>query len=609
MSPAFTPPPTSSRVRPPARSGTVFARRILVAFVFLALGMGTALSIVGHLSFDYLGTYLVGWHARPVMETLIEAEKLAWEAEDRGRDQLYYGEDLATAMHWTFLVGKQVSPQWRDLPDGLHFVENDAEFVLIERRDGVEYMLRGGTGGFQALKDRLNGILLLCALAGLAVAVLLAVVLSRRLTDPLRRLTLAVEGRPAAGTNRMTAGSDAARDPDSGMRTDLSAYGAMTLLATPADIPMTDMDDEVGVLARAIAAREEALWRFVQRESHFTGDVSHELRTPLTVMQGGLEVLELRLERLQQGEDLAPVVSRLLRTTGRMSDTVRTLLLLARRPEEIQFQVLDCAALLREVIGEMEREGLARAREVAGASDTASASGCLPQMVELMLRSESSPAAYGGHSSDLEPHGGDFSAPGPHCGDFSAPDPAREASGAPPREASAWPSHAASTDPSARPSARPSAHPSARSAQASARPRSFAPSTVALATSMPAHAPARAQRELAIIIFKNLLDNACKYTENDRAFVLLESGRMLVGNKGRTPSDVDIFARGVRRRKSTDHNGYGDGAGYGLGLSLAQRACERLGWLLELLPSAYVGAEEITVFRLIFPPAAQGEDV
>ena len=126
---------------------------------------------------------------------------------------------------------------------------------------------------------------------------------------------------------------------------------------------------------------------------------------------------------------------------------------------------------------------------------------------------------------------------------------------------------------------------------------------------MPAHAPARAQRELAIIIFKNLLDNACKYTENDRAFVLLESGRMLVGNKGRTPSDVDIFARGVRRRKSTDHNGYGDGAGYGRGLSLAQRACERLGWLLELLPSAYVGAEEITVFRLIFPPAAQGEDV
>lgn len=580
MAPAFTPPPTSSHVRPPARSGTVFARRILVAFVFLALGMGTALSIVGHLSFDYLGTYLVGWHARPVMETLIEAEKRAWEAEDSGRDQLYYGEDLATAMHWTFLVGKQVSPQWRDLPDGLHFVENDAEFVLIERRDGVEYMLRGGTGGFQALKDRLNGILLLCALAGLAVAVLLAVVLSRRLTDPLRRLTLAVEGRPAAGMNRMAAGSEAARDPDSAMRADPPGDRAMTVLVTPADIPMTDMDDEVGVLARAIAAREEALWRFVQRESHFTGDVSHELRTPLTVMQGGLEVLELRLERLQQGEDLAPVVSRLLRTTGRMSDTVRTLLLLARRPEEIQFQVLDCAALLREVIGEMEREGLAHAKEVAGESGNASAASFLPHMVELMLRSEPSP----------EPRSGDSSAPEPRGGDLSGPVPSRNIFAGPPRAASTGPSARATTG-------------------ASARPRSFAPPAVALSTAMPAHAPARAQRELAIIIFKNLLDNACKYTENGRAFVLLESGRMLVGNKGRTPCDVDIFARGVRRRTTTDHNAYGDGAGYGLGLSLAQRACERLGWLLELLPSAYIGAEEITVFRLIFPPAAQGEDV
>ncbi|SCM73990.1 histidine kinase dimerization/phospho-acceptor domain-containing protein [Desulfovibrio sp. 86] len=609
MAPAFTPPPTSSHVRPPARSGTVFARRILVAFVFLALGMGTALSIVGHLSFDYLGTYLVGWHARPVMETLIEAEKRAWEAEDSGRDQLYYGEDLATAMHWTFLVGKQVSPQWRDLPDGLHFVENDAEFVLIERRDGVEYMLRGGTGGFQALKDRLNGILLLCALAGLAVAVLLAVVLSRRLTDPLRRLTLAVEGRPAAGMNRMAAGSEAARDPNSAMRADPQADRAMTVLVTPADIPMTDMDDEVGVLARAIAAREEALWRFVQRESHFTGDVSHELRTPLTVMQGGLEVLELRLERLQQGEDLAPVVSRLLRTTGRMSDTVRTLLLLARRPEEIQFQVLDCAALLREVIGEMEREGLAHAKEVAGESGNASAASCLPHLVELMLRSEPSPEQRSGDSSAPEPHG-DLSAPEPRDGDSSEPEPQGGDSSEPEAQGGdssgpvlshnvfAGPPRAASTGPSAR-----------ASAGASARPRSFAPPAVALSTAMPAHAPARAQRELAIIIFKNLLDNACKYTENGRAFVLLESGRMLVGNKGRTPCDVDIFARGVRRRTTTDHNAYGDGAGYGLGLSLAQRACERLGWLLELLPSAYIGAEEITVFRLIFPPAAQGEDV
>ena len=552
-----------SSVTPPARSRTVFARRILVAFVFLALGMGTALGVVGHLSFDYLGTYLVGWHARPVMETLIEAEKRAWEAEDSGRDQLYYGEDLATAMHWTFLVGKQVPSQWRELPDGLHFVENDAEFVLVERRDGVEYMLRGGTGGFQALKDRLNGILLICALAGLAVAVLLAVVLSRRLTDPLRRLTLAVEGRPAAGMHRVRAATAATRrvESEESEEQGTSAAGqGIAAFSTPADIPMTDMDDEVGVLARAIAAREEALWRFVQRESHFTGDVSHELRTPLTVMQGGLEVLELRLETLPQGEEFAPVVSRLLRTTSRMSDTVRTLLLLARRPEEILFQVLDCAVLLRDIISEMEREGLVRHAKIAGGFDAPDAPDatdpplCLSEMTARVLSNDASPAQENSESSAL----------------------------APPLGASVRPSTA---------------------------PHAFTPPVVTLMTSMPAHAPVRAQRELATIIFKNLLDNACKYTENDRAFVMLESGKLLVGNKGRAPRDIDIFARGVRRGNKTDFSAGRDGAGNGLGLSLAQRACERLGWQLELLPSAYTGAEETTVFRLIFPPAAQGEDV
>ena len=60
--------------------------------------MSAALGIVGRLSFDSLGTYRVGWHARPVMEAFIEAEKRAWEAEDNGGGNLYYGEDLAVVM-------------------------------------------------------------------------------------------------------------------------------------------------------------------------------------------------------------------------------------------------------------------------------------------------------------------------------------------------------------------------------------------------------------------------------------------------------------------------------------------------------------------------------
>ena len=133
------------------------------------------------------------------------------------------------------------------MPDGLHFINQMEEFILIERRDGVIYVLNGATGAFLALKQRLNSILLLCTISGLGLAVVLAIVLSRRLTGPLSQLTAAVESR---STSYLQAG---AQQEES---------------APP--IPLTNLDDEVGVLARAIAAREEALHRFVQRESNFT---------------------------------------------------------------------------------------------------------------------------------------------------------------------------------------------------------------------------------------------------------------------------------------------------------------------------------------------------
>ena len=113
-----TPPSACTQAAPRRRAS--IRRRLLAAFVFLALLMSAALGIVGRLSFDSLGTYLVGWHARPVMDAFIEAEKRAWEAEDNGGGNLYYGEDLAVVMHWRFLVGKQVPQGWQNMADGLH---------------------------------------------------------------------------------------------------------------------------------------------------------------------------------------------------------------------------------------------------------------------------------------------------------------------------------------------------------------------------------------------------------------------------------------------------------------------------------------------------------
>lgn len=518
-------PPLAGSYAAVPRRRTSIRRRLLAAFVFLALIMSAALGIVGRLSFDSLATYLVGWHARPVMEAFIEAEKRAWEAEDNGGGNLYYGEDLAVVMHWRFLVGKQVPQQWQEMPDGLHFINHMEEFILIERRDDVIYVLNGGTGAFLALKQRLNRILLLCAVSGLALAVVLAVVLSRRLTGPLSRLTTAVESRPP---ERMQA--HAQETPD-GM----------------APIPLTGLDDEVGVLARAIAAREEALQRFVLRESNFTGDVSHELRTPLTVMQGGLEILELQLQGLPQAERLAPVVQRLLRTTARMSNTVRTLLMLARRPEEIEFQTLDCSALLWGIVREMGRDGLLHC---------SSASDRLPDPAPEITPELASGLA---NASSLQPVSGSDANPLDTGVPAASRHPGKNAAGRGPEQR---------------------------------RP-------VALQADIVATVLARGQKELAAIVFNNLLDNACQYTENGRASVSLCQGELLVRNRGYIPTGVDIFARGVRCTQKAV-------SGSGLGLSLALRACERLGWRLDMVSDPAAGE---AVFRVVFPPISQGVDI
>jgi signal transduction histidine kinase len=487
-----TPPSACTHAAPRRRAS--IRRRLLAAFVFLALLMSAALGIVGRLSFDSLGTYLVGWHARPVMDAFIEAERRAWEAEDNGGGNLYYGEDLAVVMHWRFLVGKQVPQGWQTMPDGLHFINHMEEFILIERRDSVIYVLNGGTGAFLALKQRLNRILLLCAISGLGLAVVLAVVLSRRLTGPLSRLTTAVESRSASYLQAGTQPGEASAPP----------------------IPLTKLDDEVGVLARAIAAREEALHRFVQRESNFTGDVSHELRTPLTVMQGGLEILEVQLQRLPQAENLTPVLQRLLRTTGRMSNTVHTLLMLARRPEEIEFRDLDCSALLWSIVAEMAGEGVLYLGEHAafGPADN------------------STQQFFGKQAHAV-------------CGVASG---------------------------------------------LGNGPKQRKP--VVLQTCIVAGVQARGQKELAGVVFNNLLDNACQYTENGRASVVLCAGELLVRNRGHIPPGVDVFARGVRCTHSV-------GSGAGLGLSLALRACERLGWQLDLISEPGSGE---AVFRVQFSP-------
>ena len=144
--------------------GSSIRRRLLVAFMLLAAGLGLTMGMVGLLSYDRLGTHLVDWYARPVMNALIEAEERSRRAEDRGRhNNLVYGADLAGLMDLQFRVGKQIPQEWRTLDPGLHFFDRMENFVFLEEHKGVRYALSGHTGLLVTIKAQLTRVLGLCA--------------------------------------------------------------------------------------------------------------------------------------------------------------------------------------------------------------------------------------------------------------------------------------------------------------------------------------------------------------------------------------------------------------------------------------------------------------
>jgi signal transduction histidine kinase len=103
--------------------------------------------------------------------------------------------------------------------------------------------------------DEVGGLLLLVALGLIALALLLAWMLSRKLVLPLQ--VLAAEVRQLAPGDPVV----------------LSAAGR---------------SDEIGYLADKLTAAIADLHGALAREHDFTRDVSHELRTPLTVMRNAL---------------------------------------------------------------------------------------------------------------------------------------------------------------------------------------------------------------------------------------------------------------------------------------------------------------------------------
>jgi signal transduction histidine kinase len=130
----------------------------------------------------------------------------------------------------------------------------------------------------------------LAALAIVAAAVLAAVVLGRRLAQPLERLAMAAR--------RLGDGDFSVRAPRSGV----------------------SEVDAVGTALDATAGRLDAL---VTRERSFSADASHQLRTPLQALRIELEAMELR-------GDAMPELPAAIGQVDRLQATIDTLLTVAR---------------------------------------------------------------------------------------------------------------------------------------------------------------------------------------------------------------------------------------------------------------------------------------
>jgi signal transduction histidine kinase len=185
---------------------------------------------------------------------------------------------------------------------GLHLEEEDGG------RIGTVYILPIGLPGAGTAEAEFLGTVnrwLVATVAGAGVlALLLTVLLSRRILDPVRELTAAAREMEGGRLDRRVA---------------------------------VRSRDEIGELARAFNSMAEGLARVEGLRRRVVTDVAHELRTPLTSVRCQLETLQDGLQRPTR--DVIDSLHEEVMSLGRLVDDLQDLALaeagqlrLARRP-------------------------------------------------------------------------------------------------------------------------------------------------------------------------------------------------------------------------------------------------------------------------------------
>ena len=110
----------------------------------------------------------------------------------------------------------------------------------------------------------------------------------------------------------------------------------------------------------------------------------------------------------------------------------------------------------------------------------------------------------------------------------------------------------------------------------------------------------RAPGRVLAVLAGNLLRNACLYTEGGVIRVRLGSDGLSIEDSGAgmAPEELD------RAFEPFERGAAGSAAGYGVGLSLVRRLCERFGWPVSLESAAGLG----TRVTMRFPPSSAAPD-
>ena len=194
---------------------------------------------------------------------------------------------------------------------------------------------RIGAAAFAVFQTAMTRILLISALGAIVFAIIVAVLLSRRLTRPLARLTTA--------TARMANG-------DYATRVDVRSPDEYRRLAATFNEMAAALEHDVNELQRQEQMRRDLV-----------ANVSHELATPLTAISGFTEALLDGM--LHSHEEREETVRRIARESSRLRRLVDQLRQVARY--EAGAQSLDRAPLQLQYAGRRDAGGAGAGAEPA----------------------------------------------------------------------------------------------------------------------------------------------------------------------------------------------------------------------------------------------------